>query len=283
MGGFNIQLVPLRLTIGDFSRMTHLSVKALRHYHQIGLLEPVAIDADSGYRLYDVEQVSIAQVIKRLRDLGMALDEIGRVLQAPDVDARNRAIVQHLQHMEDQLEQTKTTVASLRRLLEAPDAPHPKIGFRTLPATSSIAIRDLVAVDDLGDWWVRAFEELHGEADRRELERSGPDGALYSKAWFEDEIGDVVAFTPITGKAATGGRVQPYTVPAAELAVLLHEGSLSDLDRTFAALGTFVFERAIAVEGPIREYYLVTAFDTPDEAEHRTEVAWPIFQTSALR
>ena len=273
----------LRLTIGDFSRMTHLSVKALRHYHQIGLLEPVAIDADSGYRLYGAEQVPVAQVIKRLKDLDMALDEIARVLQAPDVDARNRAIVEHLQHMEDELEQTKATVASLRRLLETPDAPHAKIEFRNLPATSSIAIRDRVAVSDLGDWWVQAFEELHGEVERRGLERSGPDGALYSNAWFEDEIGDVVAFTPIAGKLGPGSRIEPYRVPAAELAVLLHEGSLSDLDRTFAALGTFVFERAIGVEGPIREYYLVTPFDTPDEAEHRTEVAWPIFQTSAQR
>jgi DNA-binding transcriptional MerR regulator/effector-binding domain-containing protein len=277
--------VPLRLTIGDFSRMTHLSVKALRHYHQIGLLEPVAIDSGSGYRLYDVEQVPVAQVIKRMKDLGMPLDEIAGVLKAPDVDARNRAIVEHLQRMENQLEQTKATVASLRRLLEGPDQPHPKIEFRSLAATPAIAIRDRVAVADLGDWWVKAFEALHAEAQGRGLMRSGPDGALYASVWFEDEIGDVVAFTPLAGAATgeRGGRIEPYTVPSAELAVLLHEGSLADLDRTFAALGTFVLERAIAVEGPIREYYLVTAFDTPDESEHRTEVAWPIFQTSAGR
>jgi DNA-binding transcriptional MerR regulator len=275
--------VKLRLTIGDFSRMTFLSVKALRHYHQIGLLEPAAIDADSGYRLYDVEQVPLAQVIKRLRDLGMALDDIARVLQAPDVDSRNRAIVGHLQRMEGQLEQTRATVTSLRRLLEAPESSHPKIQFRSLTQTRSIAVRDRVALSDLGDWWVQTFEELHAEVERRGLSRSGPDGALYSSAWFEDEIGDVVAFAPVAGKPPAAGRVEPYVVPAAELAVLVHEGSLADLDRTYAALGKFVFERAIAVEGPIREYYLVTAFDTPDEAKHRTEVAWPIFQTSTER
>ena len=273
----------LRVTIGDFSRMTFLSVKALRHYHQIGLLEPAAIDRTSGYRLYDVDQLPTAQVIKRLRDLGMSLDDIGRVLQAPDVDARNRAIVQHLQRMEDQLEETKATVASLRRLLEAPDSPHPGIAFRSSPQTQAIAVRDRVAVGDLTDWWVQAFEELHAELEGRALSRSGPDGALYSSAWFEDEIGDVVAFTPITGGLPQASRVEPYMVPAAELAVLVHEGPLADLDRSFAALGRFVLERAIAVEGPIREYYLVTFFDTPDEAMHRTEVAWPIFQTAARR
>ena len=79
------------------------------------------------------------------------------------------------------------------------------------------------------------------------------------------------------------GRAQSYVVPAAELAVLRHEGSLRDLDQTFAALGEFVLERAIGVEGPIREYYLVSSLETPDEHSHRTEVAWPIFQTAIKR
>ena len=44
------------LPIGDFSRATHLSVKMLRHYHELGLLEPVEVDVDSGYRRYAAEQ-----------------------------------------------------------------------------------------------------------------------------------------------------------------------------------------------------------------------------------
>jgi DNA-binding transcriptional MerR regulator len=67
------------LAIGDFSRMTHLSVKALRHYHDVGLLEPAEVDPASGYRFYEPSQVPIAQVIRRLRDLGMPLDDIKEV------------------------------------------------------------------------------------------------------------------------------------------------------------------------------------------------------------
>ena len=272
----------LRLTIGDFSRMTHLSVKALRHYHEIGLLEPVAVDPASGYRLYEVDQVPTAQVIRRLRDLGMTLDDVRRVLQAPDLGARNRAIVEHLQRMEADLEQTKANVASLRRLLESPETPDVNIEFRSLAPTDSIAIRDRVTVEGLGAWWTDAFQELHTSAARGRLTRSGPDGALYPTEWFEDEVGEVIAFMPVEGipELRASGPAHAYTVPAAEVAVLLHSGPLSDLDQTFAALGSFVLERAIAVEGPIREYYLVTSFDTSDEDRLRTEVAWPIFQTA---
>ena len=57
------------LTIGDFSQVTHLSVKTLRRYHESGLLNPAQVDADTGYRYYSTAQIPTAQVIRRFRDL----------------------------------------------------------------------------------------------------------------------------------------------------------------------------------------------------------------------
>ena len=64
------------VSIGDFSRMTHLSVKALRFYHDQGLLEAGRIDPATGYRFYEPGQVPVAQVIRRFRDLDMPLDQV---------------------------------------------------------------------------------------------------------------------------------------------------------------------------------------------------------------
>ena len=61
----------------------------------------------------------------------------------------------------------------------------------------------------------------------------------------------------------------------------MHTGSLESADRTYAALGAVVAERAIGMQGPILETYLVGASDTPDESRHRTEIGWPVFQTTA--
>jgi DNA-binding transcriptional MerR regulator len=63
------------LTIGDFARATHLSVKTLRHYHEAGLLTPVEVNAQTGYRRYATDQIPIAQVIRRFRALDMPLEE----------------------------------------------------------------------------------------------------------------------------------------------------------------------------------------------------------------
>src|SRR4029077_17807431 len=108
------------MPIGDFSRATHLSVRMLRHYHELGLLEPVEVDVDSGYRRYAPEQIVTAQVIRRFRDLDMPLEDIQVVLKAPDVETRNRVIANHLTRLESSLARTQQTVASVRSLLDRP-------------------------------------------------------------------------------------------------------------------------------------------------------------------
>jgi hypothetical protein len=60
----------------------------------------------------------------------------------------------------------------------------------------------------------------------------------------------------------------------------VHRRPVDNLDQIFAELGSIVAERAIGVEGPIRENDFSGAFDTPDEARHRTEVCCPIFRTT---
>lgn len=276
-----------RLPIGDFARMTHLSVKALRHYHDLGLLEPARIDPSSGYRFYSPEQVPVAQVVRRLRDLDMPLEQIRAVLRAPDVQRRNSEIAAHLDRMQSHLERTAATVAGLRALLSEPGGARP-VEFRTLPPTAALAIRERVTVAEFEAWWVRAFGDLYSALDRLGLSPTGPAGALYPGELFETEQGEVTAFVPVRragtpppppGAQDPGAAPRWVTVPGTEAAVMVHEGSMADLDRTYGALGTVVAERSIGVDGPIREYYLVGPRDSDDPSEHRTEVAWPVFRT----
>ncbi|HSS10611.1 MAG TPA: MerR family transcriptional regulator, partial [Acidimicrobiales bacterium] len=269
------------LSIGDFSRMTYLSVKALRHYHDVGLLEPAQVDPTTGYRFYDAAQVPTAQVIRRFRDLGMPLEQVKAVLDAPDVVSRNEVIVAHLRRMESQLQQTQTTVSSLRALLEHSALPI-SVEYRSVPPTRSLAISEPVGMDDIEDWWSAAFEELYGVLRTSTVKPSGPGGALYPNEFFEVELGEVTAFVPVADEAATSGRVRVVEIPAAELAVTVHHGPFSDLDQTYGALGTYVAARELGVEGPIREYYLLTSPESDDEAQHRTEVGWPVFHTTPL-
>lgn len=267
-----------KLSIGDFSRMTYLSVKALRHYHDIGVLEPAEIDPASGYRFYLPSQVGLAQMIRRLRDLGMPLEEVRTILLAPDPDTRDKTLVAHLQRMEQQLAETQQTVASLRTLLQQQPETL-RVSRRVIPATPSLAITERVSGVDAVAWWMESFTLLHQILRSYGAPRTGPDGALFPAEFFEEEEGEVTAFVPIGEPSGDGAklppRVQLVVVPEISAAVTVHDGPFSDLDRTYGALGTWVLERAAGADGPIREYYLPTG-DEDDLLAHTTEVCWPV-------
>ncbi|MEU6484079.1 MerR family transcriptional regulator [Streptomyces sp. NPDC046887] len=270
------------LSIGDFARMTQLSVKTLRHYHDIGLLEPADVDPSTGYRRYTEQQVPLAQVIRRFRDLGMPLEELSAVVRTEDVAARNAVIMRHLAQMEDRLRQTRQTVTSLRDLVDNPSAPVP-VEFRSTAPTSVLAVRAVLGQDEVPGWLPQALAELHEAVDGcPQVETDGPDGGLYAPGLFETERGEVTAFVPVAGPArqAAAGRVEALVLPAAEYAVAVHTGPAEDLDRTFAALGTFVAEHALTVDAPLREHYLTGLLGRPAEGRAHIEVCWPVFRTA---
>jgi DNA-binding transcriptional MerR regulator/effector-binding domain-containing protein len=271
----------MRVPIGDFSRMTHVSVKALRHYHDLGLLEPAEVDPASGYRFYTPEQIPIAQVIRRFRDLGMPLDEIGQVLRAPDVETRNQIIAVHMRRMQAQLAQTQAVVDTLRSLLDHAPAPI-AVEHRSVGPIRAVAIAERVATADLDAWWDLAFRELDAALAGAAAAPAGVRAALYPAEFFQLGVGEVTAYLPVAGEVPPTGRIRTLEVPAAELAVAVHTGTIGDIDRTYGALGTYVAEREIGLDGPIREHYLVTAFDTEDESRHVTEVGWPVFRTASF-
>ena len=270
------------LTIGDFSRVTFLSVKTLRHYHRAGLLEPADVDPVTGYRRYSSHQIPTAQVIRRFRELNMPLEDIGSLLRASDQDVRTKLIAAHLARLEETLAETQRAVASLRDLLEHPP-PVAAIKHLQVPATQAAAITSVVDVGDLPAWYHGAMGELVGTVSAQGVVACGPPGGIYANELFTEEWGEATLFLPMAGGIRPVGRVRQISVSGAELALIVHNGSHSDLDRSYGALATYVTDHAIAVDGLIREFYVVGPQDTDDESAWRTEVGWPIFETRRHR
>jgi DNA-binding transcriptional MerR regulator len=257
--------VSASVTIGEFSRLTHLTVKTLRHYHEQGLLVPYAVDEASGYRRYAVEQVPDALLIGRLRRLDMPLAQVRRVLDSPGTVQRDAAIADHLSRMEAELSRTRAIVTSLRGLLTA--ATDVEVQRRTVPDLPAIAVTARVERAVIGDWCAQTFPALYGRLDGAP---TGPGGALYGEEFFTEAVGEVTAFVPVAGGPST------TTIPGGNYAVAVHAGPFVDVDRTYAALGSHVAGYGTAAPGPIREIYLVSPPEITDEAQYVTEVCWPI-------
>jgi DNA-binding transcriptional MerR regulator len=269
------------LPIGDFSRATHMSIKALRHYHRVGLLEPADVDEFTGHRRYTTDQIPTAQVIRRFRELDMPIEEIRAVLTAPGVPARNELIAAHLSRLEEGLARTQHAVAALQDLLsQSPDPVHSEISHRSVPAARAAAVTAVIDISDAGPWYQGALGELHATIGAQGLSPGGAPGGIYAAELFTLEHGQATLFIPCTGQIRPVGRAEPLLVPPAELAIIAHHGPHDGIDRAYGALAAHVTQHAIAVDGPIREYYLAGRHDTPDESAWRTEIGWPIFQTA---
>src|SRR4029078_6685262 len=187
---------PALWAIGDFSRATQLSVKMLRHYHQIGLLEPVDVDRATGYRRYSTDQISTAQIIRRFRALEMPLDEIRTVLSTTDIRRRNELINAHLMRLESQLAQTKRAVEQLRELLEPGPAAEGPIGYRRVEATEAVAISEIVDVSDALTWVPGAVAELYAPLTAQGVHVCGPAGGIFADELVANERGQATGFVP---------------------------------------------------------------------------------------
>src|ERR1700722_4351144 len=251
------------LPIGNFARATHLSIKTLHHYHRVGLLEPADVDPATGHRRYTTDQIPTAQVIRRFRSLDMPLDEIRAVIIAPDLTTRNEIIVAHLERLEGSLARTEEAVASLRSLLQLTKAATPAtFEHRSVLATSAAAIRQVIDIDDVALWFEGALGELHATLPAQNIPARGRGGGIYANDPFAHERGEATVYLPCDTSLRSTGRIEPLVVPEIELAIAVHIGPHTDMDRTYGALATYVADHALAVEGPIREYYLVGSHDT---------------------
>jgi DNA-binding transcriptional MerR regulator/effector-binding domain-containing protein len=264
------------LSIGDFARATHLSVKTLRYYHDAGLLVPAAIDAQSGYRRYDVEQIGTAQVIRRFRDLGMPVEDVRAVLSTPDLATRNELIARHLRRLEKDLEATQAAVSSLRDLLEHPVIDLP-VEHRSLSSARVAAISSMVATSQIGTWIQGALGELYATASAQGVDDPGAAGGVYDNGLFESEGGEAVVYLPCS--LGPVGRLRLLDLPAVDLAVVTHAGPEDGIDRAYGALAAYVARHAMAVDGPAREFYPVSRHHSADPDRWRTEIGWPIFPT----
>jgi DNA-binding transcriptional MerR regulator len=266
------------LAIGDFSRSTHLSIKTLRHYHRIGLLEPADVDPGTGHRRYTTDQIATAQVIHRFRSLDMPLEEIHAVLAAPDLATRNELISGHLSRLEASLARTQEATASLRDLLRPPAGCVPVvIEHRQVAATPAAAVREVLDLEDAASWFQGALGELYAIVAAQKLTPSGQAGGIFANDLFTHGRGEATIYVPCAGTIRPTGRVASLTVPSVEVAVIAHLGSHHDVDRAYGSLGAYVAEHALGVDGPLREFYVVGSHETADQALWRTEIGWPIF------
>jgi DNA-binding transcriptional MerR regulator len=264
-------------TIGPFARLAGVSAKVLRSYDALGLFRPVWVDPATDYRYYSPAQLPELRRIVSLRDMGIGLAEIGRLISG-GVDLRSALDRRRVELERERREiDRRLTTLDIRVEMSAAGSEQPDIVVRPLAAdtvaTLAMADRD---DDDIGS----AFYEL--EAFVRDARRRAhrPPGALIGP----DDTVEI--FVPVDGPLGVAGRIGVRRLPACRAATLIVRGSY-DLVRTGrGALERWVAAAGMQPTGSLRIIYLQFGAEpelrlprgylVEDDADLVTEIQLPV-------
>lgn len=265
---------PGLLPIGTFARASLLSIGTLRHYHDTGLLVPVEVDARTGYRYYTGAQLVDAEVIRRLRDLDLPLDEVRTLLVARDERVTARVLQAHHDRMAARLQEAERIVATLHSLATEPlRLLADQVVVRQVADLDVVRLRfPIVGEAELGPQLGEAFARLATILDRPDLDCAGPAGAVYPDDWAESGS-TISAYLPVAGP----GRPPEWaTLPGGRFAVVLHRGGYDSVAESYRGIGAWLAREGVPGGAEVRESYLVGPGDTPRRDDYRTEILWPL-------
>jgi DNA-binding transcriptional MerR regulator len=263
------------IPIGRFSKMTRLSIKTLRRYDELGLLVPAVVDPSSGYRYYTYSQANRAEAIRILRRLDMPLEQVRELLESEDTQVAAKLLQLHRGRLEDELERHRRRLAFIERLIERQGRVMPyEVRVKDLPAQHVAAVRRTTSLEtigpDIADAFIRIGRALQGAT------MAGPPFVVFNDVIDEERGGHIEVAAPVAAGFQGTADVSADELPASTVAWTVHHGPFDEIGPAYHTVAGWIQEHGHEVAGPPREVYLTDPEHTPVEADHLTEVQFPI-------
>ena len=268
------------IRIGDFSKLSRVSVKTLRYYDEMGLLKPVCVDAFTGYRLYEYSQLSVLNRILALRDLGFSLEEIGRLLDDGLSVEQMRGMLklretEARQRVSQEAERLERIRARLRQIEQEDRMSKYDVVIKGTDEIKVASVRDVVPTPpEQGGLW----QELEEYLAQQQVRPTGACFTLYHDDEYKERNWDLEVCEPIDAELAATRHVQVRTLPAVgTLACTIHNGPFVTIGEAYNAIGKWITDNGYRIVGPCREVYLHTAGDgNQNDPNTVTEIQFPV-------
>lgn len=270
--------------IGEFSLIAQVSGRLLRYYDEIGLLSPEHTDPQTGYRYYSAGQLPRLNRILVLKELGLGLDQIARLLGQDTSSEEIRGMLllrkaQIAQAMRDDLTQLQLVEARLDQIDTSGQTPILDVVVKTIPHQRYLALRevfpDIAAIRRLVAHMAGIVPHTMAPS------HLGQVAFVIHSPMFDPEALDFEVGYLLNGKAPAAIQIseeRTLTVrdlPAAgTMATLVHAGRLSDIHRSYGLLGVWVEQQQWQIVGPGRQVFL--QLPQPDQDNAVIELQLPV-------
>jgi DNA-binding transcriptional MerR regulator len=265
-------------TIGEFSRLTRISVRMLRHYDDHGLLPPAAVDPFTGYRSYSPEQLRTAARICAFRDAGFPVAQIARLLPQDD----RAAVVR--QALDDQRARLQADADDVRRRIERVDhlitaleesVMSVDVRRTTLPGIPVAALRGTIPTyADEGLLWQRLGPVLG--AARAVPVPGGSAGATFHDDGFREHDVDVEVWLEVAGPFGGAGDLRFVQLPDRDVVTATFTGPYDQVSAVTVALGDWIAAHDLEMDGPMFDIYRVGPAQERDPSRWVTDVCQPV-------
>jgi DNA-binding transcriptional MerR regulator len=273
------------LRIGDFSKLSQVSVKALRYYDEIGLLKPARVDDFTGYRYYSASQLPTLNRIIALKNLGFSLSDIVQLtadnLTAEQMNDRLRqkqnAIRQRLAEEQDRL---KRLNAWLEHAVKREAMTDFEVTIKKLPAIHVATLRRIIpSYYQTGELWQEFCQPM--DIWTEAAAETPPFTICHDTEYHERDV-DVEIAIPIKRGARVPESATLRDLPPVEQAACLtiHGGYENLKDANFAMM-RWIEQNGYQMAGPDRELYIKGPGEGVNPAEYVTEIQFPVERAAA--
>ena len=248
--------------IGDFSKLSCVSVKTLRYYDELGLLKPAHVDHFTGYRYYSADQLPQLNRILALKDLGFSLEQTVRLLEGMLVPAQMREILRMKQaelYQRVQDEQARLVRVEARlRLIEREDAmPEYDVVLKRIEAKTVASARKVAPT--FGE--MQLFEhEVHSALEQHGLTPIAPSLNIYHHMGLLDRDMEIEVAAPVDPTSSidialpSGERITTRVLPAVQVMACLTQRVTDDtIAESYNAMGMWIQSNGYRIVGPSRE------------------------------
>jgi len=268
------------IKIGNFARLSQVSVVTLRYYDEMDLLKPVKVDAFTGYRFYSADQLPRLNRILALKDLGFSLEQI-RLMLAEDLTLEQLRGMLTIQRSEvekrlaDEGERLSRIESRLRQIEMENKMPNYDVVIKTVPAMLVASRRVTIPTNDqVPQYLGPAYTEAYDYVRKQGAKDSGPCFALWHSPADVYENEDAEAVVQIDRPLKGNDKVKVYELPSTQVASVVHQGNFEDFTQGHAALLEWIDANGYRIVGPYREIYI--KHDKGQLSDSTTEIQFPV-------
>ncbi len=268
------------LKIGDFSKLSRISIRMLRHYDLIGLLVPESIDDFTGYRYYSENQLPLASRIAALKEMGFSLNMIDRILKVYDDTAslKEYLLLQQAE-LKEQAEKTgmqlRILETTLNRIGKDDNIMQYSVSVKEMPERYVASLRKIIpAYDKEGLLW----EQLMKEVAPLSIQYANPCNSLavFHDKEFKEQDPDVEIQISVLGSYQNTASVIFKTVPSVTIASATYKGGYDQLTVVNHAVADWARDNGYEFSEDMFTIYHVGPGQTKNPEEFVTEVCFPV-------